>query len=208
MKKLIKLIGLLLIAGAMMTACKGGPGNDEASATIETKEIKFSNGNWEMKQKIDCTSNVASLKLDQNYSYSISGDNVSLTAGNFSMTQVMNFPASASDDDIATFKSNMETISVIMTMAGSQSSVTSSGRSVTWKLSGTLDENDIESENLTTSSVNDLLADVPSGTKIYTNEKNTVYKIIWSGEYDGEYADYMAGAGDFTGSFSMVFIKK
>lgn len=34
MKKLIKLIGLLLIAGVMITACKDGPGNFSGSFSM------------------------------------------------------------------------------------------------------------------------------------------------------------------------------
>ncbi len=206
MKKLIKCLGLLLLAGAMMTGCKGG--NDEASATIETKEIKFSNGNWEMKQDIDCKSNVSSLKMNQNYTYAISGNSVSLSSGNFSLTQVMNFPASSTDEDIANLKNNMEIVSGIMAMGGAQSTVTTSGRSLTWKLSGSLSENEIENQNIATSSVDDLMVQVPAGTKIYTNEKNTVYVITWSGKYEGEYSNYMGGAGDLVGSFKIVFKKK
>ena len=206
MKKLIKVLGLLLLAGAMMTGCKGG--DDEASATIETKEIKFSNGNWEMKQHIDCNSDVSTFKMDQNYTYAISGNSVSLSAGNFSLTQVMNFPASVSDDEIASKKSNMETVAAWMSIGGLQSTVTTSGRSLTWKLSGSLSENEIDNQNIATSSVDDLMAQVPAGTKIYTNEKHTVYKVTWSGKYDGEYSDAMGGAGDLVGSFKIVFKKK
>ncbi len=207
MKKLIKVLGLLLLAGAMMTGCKDGPDNDDA--TIPATEIHFSDGTWEMKEMVDCHSEVASLKLDQSYTYVISGDNVTVTAGSISMNQTITYPASTSDDEVARMRTNLQTMFQWMSFDTTKRyEVGGSGKTITLSISGNLSENEIENENISTTDIDDLIIDIPENCKIMTNENNTVYKITWEGDYEGEYSDYAGGAGDFTGSFSIIFKKK
>ena len=125
------------------------------------------------------------------------------------MNQTITYPASYSDDEVASMRTNLQTMFQFFAFDTTKKyEIGGSGKTITMSISGTMSENEIDNENISTSEIADLTIGLPADCTIMTNENNTVYKITWGGDYEGEYSDYAGGAGDFTGSFSIIFKKK
>ncbi|MCR4900562.1 MAG: hypothetical protein K5907_07085, partial [Treponema sp.] len=112
MKKLLKMVGLLLIAGALLAGCQKDA--DANNANIETEEIKLSNGTWESKQVTtgESTSGggTSSIKVEDKSTFDIDGEKITLKTNWNSITMKTTYPDNTPDDTISSVKSMYDLI--------------------------------------------------------------------------------------------------
>ena len=194
MKKLTKIFGLMLIAGALVMGCKKDAGSD-STADIETTEITLSNGTWESNQKIngEVTSGGMSSTIDikDKTTFEVSGENITIKSSWTSMTTTTTYPDSMSDEDIAQMKSIYDMMASIMTLGGKTAESKQEGKKLTFSMSGDASAREIEEMNAEMETTTEYKSQIPSTAKILTNEKKTVYKITWTGDYEED----MTGGG-------------
>lgn len=92
MKKVIKLFGLLLLAGALFMGCSNGSSsssdnnnnNSDASndgSSKVTKAIELSNGNWTLTIRATSTDNEISALGNATYKFTVQGDKYTIKSG-------------------------------------------------------------------------------------------------------------------------------
>ncbi len=188
MKKLVKILGLLLVAGALFVGCK-------QEANIETDEIKLSNGTWDYVQKATgtVTEDLYSVSITSDFkmTFTVKDDNATVTKASEGMTLAWGF---SSAEEAAALKPTIEQ------MFGDEEgfTVTTSGSKVIVSGSEDYDADGIAEMNeggLKVSDIKDSF--VGDGAVIKTNKKKTEYSITWkdkeknplgSGEIDVNYS--------------------
>ena len=188
MKKLVKMVGLLLIAGALLAGCKKDA--DSNAADIETTEIKLSDGTWESEELITGESTSgggsSSIKVEDKSTFDVSGETVTLKSNWNSMTMKTTYPDSTPDDTIASVKSFYEMICAFATFGGKTASVNLEGKTLTFSMEGEANASELEEMNAEMGSTSEYQTQFPANVKILTNEKKTIYKISWSQDYNDD----------------------
>ena len=177
MKKLTKLFGLLLVAGALLTGC-------QQNVDIDTDEIKLSNGKWEMNSKVVETENGKTMGLSYESSqttkgkstFKVSGDDMEYLSGSTSLSGKIEFPADTNDATIEFAKGMIET------MLPSGTELKQEGTTFSYSYSATATEDDIKGQNEGNPKVSSMSKSLPKAARIQTNKKKTEYKISWEEE--------------------------
>lgn len=175
MKKITKLFGLLLVAGAMLVGCKMEP-------NIDTNEIVLANGNWEMEYTA-----VETGTLEEGYpettnmtvkaTVSISGDEITFVSMSQGGTQIVTFPETATDTEIQIVKGFLEiyaaTVGGTVTVDGKTITSTYPMRDCT--------EAEIAAMNIQKQKVSDWNDECTKNNGVIkTNRKKTEYNISYT----------------------------
>ena len=179
MKKLVKILGLLLVAGALFVGCK-------QEANIETDEIKLSNGTWdlEMRAAYSVTQSTfsASFASGENITFKVEGETYTVTKGSYNYSVTYDFGSEAA---ASAAKAQLESYY----KAEDGFSVSTSGSKITVKSSQALDDEDIASMNKGDCNVSEFSAMFPEDAVIKTNKKKTEYKITYTEKADPDDED-------------------
>ena len=123
MKKITKLFGLMLVAGAMLVGCKMEP-------NIDTNEIVLANGNWEMEEtgfySETSSSGTETTNMTIKATISVSGDEVTFLSMSQGSTDVYTLNDSATAADVENEKKDAEKYANIV-----GGSVTVDGKTIT-----------------------------------------------------------------------------
>lgn len=174
MKKLIKFLGLLLVAGAMFVGCK-------QEANIDTNEVKLSNGKWDivssMSTKTKRGGYTGSVSNTSSETINVSGD--TYTYISYSGNQSVSFTLPEGTDEAA-----LRTLAALMTGGDEDDedkpTVTINGTTLTITDSYTATAEEIAKMNEDENKISeDYTSNYPEGTVIKTNKKKTEYKITW-----------------------------
>lgn len=186
MKKLTKIFGLMLIAGALVMGCKKDAGSD-STADIETTEITLSNGTWNCEQLIKGETTIgdvsSSIDVKDKTTFDVSGENITITSSYTSMTTATTYPASMSDEDLDEMVETYKFVLGYMALAGKTGEAKRDGKKVTLTIAGDASASEIEQMNAEMGTTTEYKSQIPSTAKILTNEKKTVYKVTWSEDY-------------------------
>ena len=175
MKKLTKLFGLLLVAGALLTGC-------QQNVDIDTDELKLSNGKWEMNLKntesFEGTEGGVSFKSSgtekEKDTFKVSGDAIEYLSASGSGSGKIEFPA---DTDATILEFAKEMIA-----AGLPDGVELKldGTTFSYSYTYTATEDDLKAKNDSNPKVSEIK--FPKVARIQTNKKKTEYKISWETE--------------------------
>ena len=179
MKKITKLFGLLLVAGAMLVGCKMEP-------NIDTNEIVLANGNWEMEEtgfySETSSSGTETTNMTIKATISVSGDEVTYLSMSESGTISYTLSESATAAEVQAKKASAESFA---SMNGG--TVTVDGKTITITIPmrvATADE--IANMNKGKDSISDLNKDcVENGGVIKRNKKKTEYNISYTASNNG-----------------------
>ncbi len=174
MKKITKLFGLLLVAGAMLVGCKMEP-------NIDTNEIVLANGNWEMEETVVATGTntkgTETTNMTIKATISVSGDEVTFLSMSQGGTDVYTLNDSATAADVENEKKDAEKYANIV-----GGSVTVDGKTITITIpmiSATDDEiAKMNKDKTTISELNQTCNE--NGGVIKRNRKKTEYTITYT----------------------------
>ena len=179
MKKLVKILGLLLVAGALFVGCK-------QEANIETDKIEFSNGKWDIvstasAKMTDEDVGAFDMAIRYNETIQVTGDSYKYLKMSYTMSMTYEMPTEA---EAAQLKQYLELQSGV--------TVTVSGKKVTASKTTTADADEIADMNEDENKISEdySAADYPEGTIIKTNKGKTEYKISYKYKSEGEDAEY------------------
>ena len=195
MKKLIKFLGLLLVAGAMFVGC-------QQEANIDTNEVKLSNGKWDivssMSTKIKKGLYTGTLSYGSSETINVSGD--TYTYISYSGNQSVSFTLPEGTDETA-----LRTLAALMTGGGEDDedkpTVTINGTTLTITDSYTATAEEIEEMNEEEHKISeDYTSELPEGVVIKTNKKKTEYIVTWVVAAEDE--------DDFDSNYTMTMKKQ
>lgn len=170
MKKLVKILGLLLVAGALFVGCK-------QEANIETDKVELSNGTWDLVQKGTATvsEDGYSVSISENYNvtFKVADKLVTFTKGSYGMSMTWGF---GSSEEAAALKPTIEKM-----FGGEEGvTVTASGSNVIVSASEDFDEEEIADMNKGELKASDFIDSyITDEAVIKTNKKKTEYLITW-----------------------------
>ena len=175
MKKLLKFMGLLLVAGALFMGC-------QQNVDIDTDEITLSDGTW------DANWNVSASYSDEGYKFKIATDTdeqykvadkiATLKSSKTTYSYSMTLPDEATDAMITAFKEQMEL------SKDDDETVTVKGKTITVKSTETMSAEDIAKAKPTSATLEK--EDFPEGTVFKANKKKTEYKVTYNVAVTGE----------------------
>lgn len=196
MKKLTKLLGLLLVAGAMFVGC-------QQEANIDTNEVKLSDGKWDivtsMSTKIKRGLYTGSLSYGSSETINVSGD--TYTYISYSMNQGVSFTLPEGTDEKA-----LTAFATAMTSGESDEgenkpTVLINGTTITITNSTTATAEEIEEMNEQEHKISeDYTSELPEGVVIKTNKKKTEYIVTWVVAAEDE--------DDFDSNYTMTMKKQ
>lgn len=175
MKKIVKLMGLLLVAGAMFMGCK-------QEANTRTTDFKLSNGNWELVADVttsldDIDEDELRVTLTTTYkmkqTFSVSGDAVTIKSMTINGEDSVILPTLPSQSDVEKYKQIKEA------QKEEGDTVTVNDNVITLKYSHTATAEEIAAQNAENPKVSDIVNDFPQGVEIFTNKKKTEYKVYF-----------------------------
>jgi hypothetical protein len=174
MKKITKLFGLLLVAGAMLVGCKMEP-------NIETNEIVLANGNWEMEEtgfySETSSSGTETTNMTIKATISVSGDEVTYLSMSESGTISYTLSESATAAEVQAKKASAESLA-----SKNGGTVTVDGKTITITIpmiSATDDEiAKMNKDKTTISELNQTCNE--NGGVIKRNRKKTEYTITYT----------------------------
>ena len=185
MKKLVKMVGLLLIAGALLAGCNK---DADGPADIVTNEVVLSNGTWESEQLMvgesESSGGSSSFKMEDKSTFDVDGEKITLKSNWNSIIMQTTYPDSANDATIQAVKEFYDMIATFATLGGKTASSTQEGKTLTFSMSGDSTAAELAQMNDEMSSASEYKAQFPSSAVIKTNERQTVYEITWSENYD------------------------
>lgn len=179
MKKLLKLLGLLLIAGALVVSCT--PSGDDGKTT---DKIELSDGTWEMESTGSASSSVTQngMTVTESVSYimketfTVDGDNITVTAGSNTMKMTMEYPADYASL-LTMMKPGLEEQGYTVTISGSKLTATQTE---------VMDDAEIAKMNAENPKVSELTDDLPEDAEITVNSNKTKYTVKFTEESMGQ----------------------
>ena len=171
MKKIAKLFGLLLVAGALLTGC-------QQNVDIVTDDISLSSGKWDVYYKYTAseTENMygVSVKLsftqESKGTISVSGDSCTTLSQTSTMSETMTFPEGTPQ----------ATLDAALAEAKEEiSSATLNGLVISASETETATAAELEEMNKKSSKVSDFKKTFPEHSLIKTNKKKTEYAISY-----------------------------
>ena len=179
MKKITKLFGLLLVAGAMLVGCKMEP-------NIDTNEIVLANGNWEMEESGVYTATsplgTETSNVTLKGTFSVSGDEITFLSLSQSSIETFTFSESATAAEVQAKKTSAEAL------AGKNGgTVTVDGKTITITIPMRVaTEDELANMNKGKNAISDLNKDcVEYGGVIKRNKKKTEYNISYTVSSNG-----------------------
>ena len=175
MKKLLKFMGLLLVAGALFMGC-------QQNVDIDTDEITLSDGTWDTN--LNCNASYSdqgfSIKIatDTDEQYKVADKIATLKSSKTTYSYSVTLPDEATDAMVTAIKEKME-----LTKDDGET-VTVKGKTITVKSTETMSAEDIAQEKPFTATLKK--EDYPEGTVFKANKKKTEYKITYSVAVTGQ----------------------
>ena len=234
MKKLVKMMGLLLIAGAILTGCSDSPKDDESSGKDSGKNSSASSSSSSSSN----SSSEYALGVDVS-GITVAATQITLANGNWEETWVCNaqntdqnstagkkqiFKYSISGDDIELTQGENFWFQTITCSDDSDLSTRKSNAETvaqTYKMGGKDAKVTVSGRKLTLTvsealsttetwhaeplNTTALISSFPANATIKTNSDNSKYYITWTADYE---EDKLKGITYPDASFSAVLIKK
>ena len=174
MKKIVKLMGLLLVAGAMFIGCK-------QEANTLTTDFKLSNGKWEFVADVTMSEEFLEdgVKITESMTYNtkemlqVTDGAIKVLSATQKKEASVTFPEGTAQDVLDSAKALAEA------KKGEGDTVTVKGTTVTLTTTHTATDAEIEEENADNPKVSDIVNSFPKGVEIYTNKKKTIYKVYY-----------------------------
>ena len=171
MKKLLKMLGLLLVAGTLFFSCSNGSSDDNGGSTIE-----FSDGNWTLNVKT--SANGVDMYITLHATVSNNGSTIKYTSGSADTVQSLSEYANYTDAQI-----EAEIASLNETLAGSGMSYSYDKKTKTLFMCYEMSEDD-----LADASGDFDIKKIPSNVNIKSNADKTEYSfVITEGGYTVTY---------------------
>ena len=235
MKKLTQMVGLLLMAGALVMGCKHDPenvdsNNNQNSNTTTTTtttstgtpelsipdltgitqsvsgEMTFANGNW---QRIEVY--YGSLTSPETSAAGLKDTtNFTVSGNDVTVTggNIIRYQQMkiTDSDELNRVKGNCETAANVQKMGGKTATVDVNENTITYAISGNYNSNEIDTyDNYMYTEISDLYSDIPSGATKLTNADNTKYLITWTYEFT---EDMIKSRKYENVNFSVIYIKQ
>ena len=173
MKKLLKFMGLLLVAGALFMGC-------QQNVNVDSDSIKLSDGTWDIDGTTSYSYEISSIKYSFSYftDYTIKVAEKKFTykkaSGGLSASYTV--PDSVPDSAMENYKKQVEE------MYADEENVTIkvSGKTITVKISESATDEEIAKMNEVEHEAGDFAETFPDGAVIKTNKKKTEYKVTYT----------------------------
>lgn len=179
MKKLLKLLGLLLIAGALVVSCT--PSGDDGKTT---DTIELSDGTWEMEGTGTASATeqgvTTSVSMTEKLIFEVAGDDITFTSGTATMKMTMEYPPEYASY-LAMMKETYEQQGYDVTVSGSKLTATQTE---------VMDDAEIAKMNAENSKVSTLTDDLPEDAEITVNSNKTKYTVNYTVESMGQEMKY------------------
>ncbi|MBR4179821.1 MAG: hypothetical protein IKR45_03875 [Treponema sp.] len=179
MKKLVKILGLLLVAGALFVGCK-------QEANIDATEVKLSNGNWDMSFVMSATmseSDGYKMAMETKYSGAIKVEGETFTYLSYTATGsiIITCPSA----EVAALAKDTMNAEFEEWFEGDDFTVKVDGSKIIASASETATAEQLANMNKGTNLVSKVFdySDV-EGAVIKTNKKKTEYKITYTDKAD------------------------
>ena len=185
MKRVIKVFGLLLLAGALFMGCSNGSSsssdnnnnNNSNGSSQSTKAIELSNGNWTLTIRATSTDNEISALGNATYKFTVQGDKYTIKSGTID-----------TESDLATYGMSSYTDEEIeAAIAEMNETYEAVGFSATFSYDKTTKKLYMHMpmpEQYLEEASNQLvsLTDVPSTVKVTSNANKTMYTFTTTAE--------------------------
>jgi len=180
MKKLVKLFGLLLVAGALFVGCK-------QNVDIDADKIELSNGTWDIKAELTGAYTEGTLSGSiayiMNEAIKVSGDKFTYLSESQTIKVTLDCgsadaaaEAKASYDKVYAGNENAPTISV-------------SGSKLIMSQTNNADAEDIAAMNEDENLVSEFTGDFPEDATLKRNKSKTEYKLTYVEKADPDVED-------------------
>ena len=175
MKKLLKMLGLLVIAGALFFSCSNGNSDDNGgnagngggnsgSGTSQTaNSIQLSDGNWTVKMKMSAKG--TDIYYTLHATVTGNGKNITYTSGTMDMPMDMSSYSGVTDAQM-----EAEVAAINAQMAGTGVSYTYDSKTKTLYMCY-----EMSTEELAEMSGNMNMSTIPSGVEVHSNADKTEY---------------------------------
>ena len=175
MKKLLKMLGLLVIAGALFFSCSNGNSDDNGgsagngggnsgSGTSQTaNSIQLSDGNWTVKMKMSAKG--TDIYYTLHATVTGNGKNITYTSGTMDMAMDMSSYSGVTDAQM-----EAEVAAINAQMAGTGVSYTYDSKTKTLYMCY-----EMSTEELAEMSGNMNMSTIPSGVEVHSNADKTEY---------------------------------
>jgi len=173
MKKLLKMFGLLLVAGTLFFSCSNGSSDDNGGSTIE-----LSDGNWTLNVKT--SANGVDMYITLHATVSNNGSTIKYTSGSSGIAMPMSGYESFTEEQLETLVANMN------------AAAADAGEDVTYTYDSTsktiFELYEMDSDELADVSGDYDINEIPSNVKIHSNADKTEYSfVITEGVYTVTY---------------------
>ena len=182
MKKLVKILGLLLVAGALFVGCK-------QNVDIDADKIELSNGTWDITYTTSGTASemglTGTVEATSKEAIKVSGDTYTYLSSSYSVKFTVEC---GSADAAAAAKAELE---AVFAAAGEEDmpSVSVSGSKLVLTSTETSDADDIAAMNEDENLVSEFTGDLPEGATLKRNKSKTEYKLTFVRKADPDDED-------------------
>ena len=192
MKKIVKLLGAILVVVVSLIACSNGS-NDELD--VEVSEITLADGSWDMSysssfEGLDQTSGASFVSVFEDASkIQVSGDTLTILSGTYSQSYVYTFPETTAESVINAFAQQKKTEQDAWKVQQEQADLTlttvsfeHTGRTVsmTQAYEKTAEQIARQNQSGSVSAMNSGLLQDAQDIVIKTNSSGTAYKVTCS----------------------------